>query len=51
MEMDNSQNGAGAPPAEEQVQRVEETVAVGDPRGGTRSAPVQTPAQVQMEAA
>jgi hypothetical protein len=41
--MDNSQcNGAGTPPAEEQVQRVEETVTVGDPQGGPRPAPVQS---------
>ncbi len=50
-EMDNSQcNGAGAPPAEEQVQRVEETVAFGDPQGGPPGTATK-PDQVQTETA
>ncbi len=50
--MDNSQcNCAGAPPAEEQVQRVEETVAVGDPQGGNPPGTGKAPAQVQTETA
>ncbi len=43
-------NGAGAPPAEEQVQRVEETVAAGNPRGGPPGAGT-APEQVQREMA
>jgi hypothetical protein len=51
-EMDNSQcNGAGAPPAEEQVQQVEETFAVGDPQGGVLSGAGTAPEQVQREMA
>jgi hypothetical protein len=38
------------PSAEEQVQRVEETVAVGDPQGGNPPGAGTAPAQVQMEA-
>jgi hypothetical protein len=50
--MDNSQcNGASAPPAEEQVQRVEETVASGNPQGGNPPGAGSKPTQVQTQKA
>ncbi len=48
--MDNSQcNGASAPPAEEQVQPVEETVGGGNPLGGNPPGAGAAPTQVQSQ--
>ena len=50
--MDNSQsNGASAPPAEEQVTRVEETVAGGNPQGGNLPSASTASTQVQTQTA
>jgi hypothetical protein len=55
-ELDNLQcTGASAPPAEEQVQRVEETVASGNPQGenppGASTAPTQVQTQTEQNTA